>query len=86
MPARAFLPHRTALDAHIGARIRARRHEIGQTQQGLAEVLETSFQQLQKYERGINRVSAAMLYDIAQAQEAPVSFYYEEFEPPERAA
>ncbi len=53
------------IDRHIGARIRARRLELGQTQEELAQAIGVTFQQVQKYERGINRVAAATLHRIA---------------------
>lgn len=76
-------PHRAMLDSHIGARIRARRVELGQSQTALAEKIRTSFQQVQKYERGINRVSASTLYDIAAVQSVEISYYFDGFEPPQ---
>lgn len=62
----------TSLDAKIGARIRARRLEIGMSQEKLAEGLGLTFQQVQKYEKGINRVAASRLYDIAQVLRSPI--------------
>jgi transcriptional regulator with XRE-family HTH domain len=66
------------VDAAVGARIRLRRRLLGVTQQQLAEALGLTFQQVQKYERGTNRVSASKLYDIALTLEAPISFFFEE--------
>jgi len=57
----------TAFDRHIGARIRARRLEIGMSQEALAQAIGVSSQQVQKYESGANRVAAATLYRIATA-------------------
>ena len=65
------------VDVHVGKRIRHRRWMIGMTQQQLAEKVGISFQQIQKYETGMNRVSASRLWDIAQAVEVPVSFFFE---------
>jgi transcriptional regulator with XRE-family HTH domain len=67
---------RHPIDVHVGAVIRQRRHELGQTQTGLAEALEVSFQQVQKYERGANRVSASTLYRLAQAQGVRADHYF----------
>jgi transcriptional regulator with XRE-family HTH domain len=53
-------------DLEIGRRIRARRLELGLSQEGVADALGVTFQQLQKYEKGVNRVSASTLYDLAQ--------------------
>ena len=65
------------VDVHVGKRIRHRRWTIGMTQQQLAEAVGIKFQQIQKYETGMNRVSASRLWDIAQAVEVPVSFFFE---------
>lgn len=65
------------VDTHVGKRIRLRRHMTGQTQQDLAEVIGVQFQQLQKYETGMNRVSASRLYRIANAQGVPVAWYFD---------
>jgi len=61
------------LDAVIGARVRARRQEIGVSQERLAEAIGVTFQQVQKYEKGINRVSAATLYAIADSLDTTVA-------------
>jgi transcriptional regulator with XRE-family HTH domain len=66
-----------AVDMHVGARVRMRRKFLGISQQALAAQLGITFQQVQKYERGANRVSASKLYEIARALEAPVSFFFE---------
>ncbi|MDK8873202.1 helix-turn-helix transcriptional regulator [Paracoccus sp. SSJ] len=65
------------VDVHVGKRIRHRRWMIGMTQQQLAEKVGIKFQQIQKYETGMNRVSASRLWDIAQAVDVPVSFFFE---------
>lgn len=65
------------VDVHIGRRIRARREELGQTQDQLAKGCAVTFQQIQKYERGSNRVSCARLVQIGMAQDTPVSWYFE---------
>ena len=64
-------PH--PVDRHVGLRIRMRRKEMGISQERLAEALGITFQQVQKYERGANRVSASKLYEIAAALRAPVA-------------
>jgi transcriptional regulator with XRE-family HTH domain len=66
-----------AIDDHVGARIRERRIMLGLTQQQLAEMIGVTYQQAHKYERGINRVSAGRLYEIARVLNAPVSYFYE---------
>ena len=65
------------VDTHVGKRIRHRRWLIGMTQQQLAERVGIKFQQIQKYETGANRVSASRLWDISEALEVPVSFFFE---------
>lgn len=65
------------VDVHVGKRIRQRRWLIGMTQQKLAELVGIKFQQIQKYETGANRVSASRLWDIADALDVKVSFFFE---------
>ena len=65
------------VDIHVGARIRMRRRSLGLTQQTLAEALGLTFQQVQKYERGANRVSASKLYEIARALQVPAPYFFE---------
>ncbi|MGJ8585113.1 MAG: helix-turn-helix domain-containing protein [Marinosulfonomonas sp.] len=65
------------VDVHVGKRVRHRRWMVGMTQQQLAEKVGIKFQQIQKYETGMNRVSASRLWDIAEALEVPVSFFFE---------
>ncbi|MFN3210994.1 MAG: helix-turn-helix domain-containing protein [Roseovarius sp.] len=69
------MPH--PVDVHVGKRIRHRRWLVGMTQQQLAESVGIKFQQIQKYETGANRVSASRLWDIAEALEVEVSFFFE---------
>ncbi|WP_425041209.1 helix-turn-helix domain-containing protein [Primorskyibacter sp. S187A] len=68
------------VDVHVGKRIRHRRWLVGMTQQQLAERVGIKFQQIQKYETGANRVSASRLWDIAEALDVPVSFFFEGIE------
>ncbi len=65
------------VDVHVGKRIRHRRWLVGMTQQQLAEKVGIKFQQIQKYETGANRVSASRLWDISEALDVPVSFFFE---------
>lgn len=65
------------VDVHVGKRIRHRRWLVGMTQQQLAEHVGIKFQQIQKYETGANRVSASRLWDIAEALDVQVSFFFE---------
>ena len=66
-----------AVDVHVGARIRMRRRFLGLNQTALASALGLTFQQVQKYERGSNRVSASKLYDIARTLKVTISFFFE---------
>ena len=65
------------VDIHVGKRVRHRRWLVGMTQQQLAEKVGIKFQQIQKYETGANRVSASRLWDISEALDVPVSFFFE---------
>ncbi|RVT86590.1 XRE family transcriptional regulator [Rhodobacteraceae bacterium CCMM004] len=65
------------VDVHVGKRVRHRRWMVGQTQQQLAEKVGIKFQQIQKYETGMNRISASRLWDIADALDVPVAFFFE---------
>ncbi|MDX5361458.1 MAG: helix-turn-helix domain-containing protein [Alphaproteobacteria bacterium] len=65
------------VDAHVGQRLRHRRWLAGMTQQQLGDAVGIKFQQIQKYETGMNRISASRLWDLAQALEVPVSFFFE---------
>jgi transcriptional regulator with XRE-family HTH domain len=66
-----------AIDRKIGQRVRTRRLEIGMSQERLAELLGVTFQQVQKYEKGVNRIAASRLYDIAAALDMPAARFFE---------
>ena len=68
------------VDVHVGKRVRHRRWLIGMTQQQLAERVGIKFQQIQKYETGANRISASRLWDIADALDVSVAFFFEGLE------
>lgn len=68
------------VDVHVGQRVRQRRWMIGMTQQQLANKVGIKFQQIQKYETGANRVSASRLWDIADALDVQVAFFFEGLE------
>lgn len=70
-----------ALDGHVGRRVRARRTQLGLSQTELAKRLGLSFQQIQKYENGGNRISAGTLGQIAAALDAPVGFFFRGLDP-----
>ena len=65
------------VDVHVGQRLRQRRWLAGMTQQQLAEMVGIRFQQIQKYETGMNRVSASRLWEIGCALEVPVAYFFE---------
>lgn len=67
----------SAADRHVGARIRERRVMLGLSQQQLAQMIGVTYQQAHKYERGLNRISAGRLYEIAQVLSVPVSWFFE---------
>ena len=73
------------VDVHVGKRVRHRRWLIGMTQQQLPEKVGIKFQQIQKYETGANRVSASRLWDISDAMDVPVSFFFEGLDGEEKA-
>src|SRR3954447_17005450 len=67
------------VDVHVGKRVRHRRWMVGMTQQQLGDIVGIKFQQIQKYETGMNRISASRLWDIAQALDVSISFFFEGF-------
>lgn len=74
------------VDLHVGSRVRMRRKLMGVSQEQLAESLGLTFQQVQKYERGANRVSASKLYEIAATLQAQVSYFFEGLADPANAS
>jgi len=66
------------IDVHVGSRIRLRRTLLGMSQERLGEALGLTFQQVQKYERGVNRVSASRLFDLGRVLDVPISFFYDD--------
>lgn len=71
------------IDIHVGARLRLRRTLLGFSQEKLGEAVGITFQQLQKYERGSNRISASRLYTLSQVLGVPVTFFFDELFLPE---
>ena len=67
----------TDIDLHLGKRLRRRRRLLGMTQQQLAMQVGIRFQQIQKYECGANRISASRLWQLAEALETPMSYFYD---------
>ena len=66
------------IDRLVGQRVRVRRIFLGLTQEGLAEILGITFQQIQKYEKGVNRIGASRLFELAQALRVPIGFFFED--------
>ncbi len=69
-------PH--PVDVHVGNRVRLRRTLLGMTQEMLGEGVGLSFQQIQKYERGTDRISSSRLWDISNVLDVPISFFFED--------
>ena len=69
------------IDIHVGGRVRFRRMLLGMSQEKLGERLGLTFQQVQKYEKGINRIGASRLFDLSQVLGVPVQFFYDEAPP-----
>ena len=70
------------IDKHVGSRVRMRRMMLGMSQEKLGDALSLTFQQVQKYERGANRIGASRLQQIALILQVPVSFFFEGAPPP----
>ncbi len=66
------------VDVHVGARVKQRRKLLGMTQTGLGDALGLTFQQIQKYERGSNRISASRLCDLARVLDVPIDYFFED--------
>ena len=66
------------IDVHVGSRVRLRRTLLGMSQEKLGEALGLTFQQVQKYERGANRVGASRLYDLSRVLDVPVSYFFDD--------
>jgi transcriptional regulator with XRE-family HTH domain len=66
-----------SVDVHVGSRLRVRRALLGLSQEKLAESIGLTFQQIQKYERGMNRISAGRLFQFSKILEVPVSYFFE---------
>ena len=66
------------IDVHVGARVRVRRTLLGITQTNLGDAIGVTFQQVQKYERGANRISASRLFDLSRLFDVPVQFFFDD--------
>lgn len=69
------------VDAHVGARVRLRRTLLGMSQEKLGEAIGLTFQQVQKYERGANRIGASRLFQLSRTLDVPVSFFFDDMSP-----
>ena len=65
-----------AVDVHVGRRVRQRRNMLGMSQEKLGEALGLTFQQVQKYERGANRIGASRLYHISEVLDVPINYFF----------
>ena len=74
------------MDVHVGSRVRLRRMLLGMSQEKLGEHLGLTFQQVQKYEKGVNRIGASRLFDLARVLGVPIQFFYDEAPSGVRAA
>ncbi len=70
------------IDIHVGGRIRLRRTLMGMSQERLGEALGLTFQQVQKYERGVNRVGASRLFDLSRVLDVSISFFFDDMPEP----
>ncbi len=66
------------IDVHVGSRVRLRRTLLGMSQEKLGQALGLTFQQIQKYERGVNRIGSSRLYQLSQILDVPVSFFFDD--------
>jgi len=69
------------IDVHVGGRLRLRRTLLGMSQEKLGDAIGLTFQQVQKYERGANRIGASRLFDLSRVLDVPVSFFFEDLSP-----
>ena len=69
------------IDKHVGSRVRMRRMMLGMSQEKLGDALGLTFQQVQKYERGANRVGASRLHELSRVLDVPVSFFFDDVDP-----
>ncbi|MGB1952872.1 MAG: helix-turn-helix domain-containing protein [Candidatus Puniceispirillum sp.] len=72
------ITNNNAVDMHVGKRVRLRRTLLGMSQEQLGTELNITFQQVQKYERGANRISASRLWDIGQILDVPINYFFDD--------
>ncbi|WP_340107936.1 helix-turn-helix transcriptional regulator [Pikeienuella sp. HZG-20] len=73
------------IDVHVGSRVKLRRMSLGMSQEHLGRLLGLTFQQIQKYEKGVNRIGASRLFAIGEALDAPIQFFFDEMPDTARA-
>ena len=83
-PTRVKLGKPRPVDVHVGSRVRLRRTMLGMSQEKLGAAIGLTFQQVQKYERGTNRIGASRLFELSKVLDVPVSFFFDDM-PPEVA-
>ncbi|MBB5517545.1 helix-turn-helix domain-containing protein [Amphiplicatus metriothermophilus] len=71
-------PH--PIDVHVGARVRLRRMMLGMSQDKLGEALGLTFQQVQKYEKGVNRIGASRVFELSRILEVPIQYFFDDFD------
>lgn len=69
------------MDVHVGSRVRLRRTTLGLSQEKLGDAIGLTFQQVQKYERGTNRIGASRLFELSKVLDVPIGFFFEEIDP-----
>src|SRR5579872_2247785 len=69
------------IDIHVGARVRLRRTLLGMSQERLGKAIGLTFQQVQKYERGANRIGSSRLFELSKILDVPVSFFFDDIDP-----
>lgn len=74
-------PRTAPIDSHVGSRLRLRRTLLGMSQEKLGDALGLTFQQVQKYERGVNRIGASRLFDLARVLDVPIGFFFDDLPP-----
>lgn len=80
-PTRARGGRPRPVDVHVGSRVRLRRTMLGMSQEKLGQAIGLTFQQVQKYERGTNRIGASRLYELSKVLDVPVSFFFDDMAP-----
>src|SRR3954468_5338589 len=77
-PGRPRMETPNPIDIRVGARLRLRRNMLGLSQEKLGEAIGLTFQQVQKYERGANRVGSSRLYDLSRVLDVPIAYFFDE--------